>query len=29
MLEEMKSIEDNGTWYLADLSLGHQAIGLK
>jgi hypothetical protein len=29
MLEEMKSIEDNDTWYLADLSSGHRAIGLK
>jgi hypothetical protein len=29
MLEEMKSIEDNDTWYLADLPSGHRAIGLK
>jgi hypothetical protein len=29
MLEEMKAIEDNGTWYLADLLLGRRAIGLK
>jgi hypothetical protein len=29
MLEEMKSIEDNGTWYLADLPSGLRAIGLK
>jgi hypothetical protein len=29
MLEEMKAIEDNGTWYLADLLPGHRAIGLK
>jgi hypothetical protein len=29
MLEEMKAIEDNGTWYLADLPLGRRAIGLK
>jgi hypothetical protein len=29
MLEEMQSIEENGTWYLADLPAGHKAIGLK
>jgi hypothetical protein len=29
MLEEMKSIEDSGTWYLADLLSGRWAIGLK
>jgi hypothetical protein len=29
MLEEMKPIEDSGTWYLADLPSGRWAIGLK
>jgi hypothetical protein len=29
MLEEMHSIEENGTWYLADLPPGRKAIGLK
>jgi hypothetical protein len=29
MLKEIKSIEDNGTWYLAYLPLGHRAIGPK
>jgi hypothetical protein len=29
MPEETQSIEENGTWYLADLTLGHKAIGLK
>jgi hypothetical protein len=29
MLEEMKSIKDNGTWHLADLLPGRRAIGLK
>jgi hypothetical protein len=29
MLEEMKSIKDNGTWHLADLPPGRRAIGLK
>jgi hypothetical protein len=29
MLEEMKSIEDNATWFLADLPPGRMAIGLK
>lgn len=29
MLEEMASIEQNNTWYLADLPSGHHPIGLK
>jgi hypothetical protein len=29
MLEEMKAIEDNGTWHLADLPQGRRAIGFK
>jgi hypothetical protein len=29
MLKEMHSIEENGTWYLADLPPGRKAIGLK
>jgi hypothetical protein len=29
MLKEMKAIEDNGTWHLADLPQGRRAIGLK
>jgi hypothetical protein len=29
MLEEMKAIEDNNTWHLADLPPGRHAIGLK
>jgi hypothetical protein len=29
MLVEMKSIEENGTWCLADLPPGRRAIGLK
>ena len=29
MLEEMKAIEDNGTWELVDPSVGCQPIGLK
>jgi hypothetical protein len=29
MIEEMKSIDDNKTWMLVDLPLGHRVIGLK
>jgi hypothetical protein len=29
MSEEMKAIEDNGTWELTILPAGHRAIGLK
>jgi hypothetical protein len=29
MIEEMKAIEDNGTWHMADLLPGHRVIGLK
>jgi hypothetical protein len=29
MLEEMKAIEDNEMWYLADLPPGRHVIGLK
>jgi hypothetical protein len=29
MLEEMRSIEENGTWYLSELPPGRRAIGLK
>lgn len=29
MLEEMSSIEENGTWKLVDLTIGHCPIGLK
>ena len=29
MLEEMKAIEDNGTWELVDPSVGYRPIGLK
>lgn len=29
MLEEMESIEENGTWELTNLPLGHYPIGLK
>jgi hypothetical protein len=29
MLEEMKAVEENGTWYLSDLLPGCRAIGLK
>ncbi|KAF0926734.1 hypothetical protein E2562_027164 [Oryza meyeriana var. granulata] len=29
MAEELRSIEDNGTWEPVDLSAGHRAIGLK
>jgi hypothetical protein len=29
MLEEMRSIEENGTWYLSELPPGHCAIRLK
>jgi hypothetical protein len=29
MCEEMKAIEDNGTWELTPLPVGHRAIGLK
>ena len=29
MLEEMKAIEDNGTWELVDPSVGCRPIGLK
>jgi hypothetical protein len=28
-MEEMDSIEENGTWSLIDLSLGHKPIGVK
>ena len=29
MLEEMKAIEDNGTWELVDPPMGYRPIGLK
>ena len=29
MLEEMKAIEDNGTWELVDPPVGYRSIGLK
>jgi hypothetical protein len=29
MIDELKSIEDNGTWELTSLPAGQQAIGLK
>jgi hypothetical protein len=29
MVEELRSIEDNSTWDITDLSAGHRSIGLK
>ena len=29
MIEEMTSIEENRTWHLVDLPLGHRPIGLR
>jgi hypothetical protein len=29
MLDELQSIDENGTWTLTDLPTGHRAIGLK